>query len=52
MLNATFLCEALVARTSRDGVEVPGGTYLGWRSSLEKLNERAHEAIDFNRPRA
>ena len=32
--DTTFLGVTLAARAARDGVEVPGGTYSGSRSSL------------------
>ena len=50
--DATFLGVALGARASREGVEVPGGTYSGSRSSSEPMTMRADRAIDFDRPRA
>ena len=49
-LDITFLGMALAAREARDGVEVPGGTYSGSRSSSEPMTRRANGAIDFNRP--
>ena len=36
MPDATFLGVALGARAAREGVEVPGGTYSGSRSSSER----------------
>ena len=51
MPDATFLGVALVARTTREGVEVPGGTYSGSRSSSEPMIRQADGATDFNRPR-
>ena len=48
--DATFLGVALVARATRDGVEVPGGTYLGSRSSSEPMTRRVDGATDFDRP--
>ena len=47
--DATFLGVALEAR---DGVEVPGGTYSGSRSSLEPMIMRADRVKDFYRPHA
>ena len=42
---------ALVARAAHDGVAVPGGTYSGSRSSLEKMTRREDGATDFDHPR-
>ena len=50
--NATFLGVALGARAAREGVEVPGGTYSGSRSSSEPMTMRADGATDFDHPRA
>ena len=50
--DATFLGVALGARAAREGVEVPGGTYSGSRSSSEPMTMRADGATDFDRPRA
>ena len=50
--DATFLGVALAARAARDGVEVPGGTYLGSRSSSEPMTRWTDRAIDFDHPRA
>ena len=50
--DATFLGVALAARAARDGVEVPGGTYSGSRSSSEPMIMHADGATDFDRPRA
>ena len=50
--NATFLGVALGAHAAREGVEVPGGTYSGSRSSSEPMTMRANGATDFDRPRA
>ena len=52
MLDATFLGVALGARAAREGVEVPGGTYSGSRSSSEPMTMRADGATEFDRPRA
>ena len=52
MLDATFLGVALGARAAREGVEVPGGTYSGSRSSSEPIIKRVDGATDFDRPRA
>ena len=52
MPDATFLGVALVARTTREGVEFPGGTYLGSRSSSEPMTMKADGAKNFERPRA
>ena len=51
-LDATFLGVALVARATRDGVVVPGGTYSRSCSSSEPITIREDGAIDFERPRA
>ena len=50
--DATFLGVALGARAAREGVEVPGGTYSGSRSSSEPMTMRADGATDLDRPRA
>jgi len=50
--DATFLGVALRSRAAREGVEVPGGTYSGSRSSSEPMTIRADGATDFYRPRA
>ena len=50
--DATVLGVALGARAARGGVEVPGGTYSGSRSSSEPMTMRADGAIDFDHPRA
>ena len=50
--DATFLGMALRARAAREGVEVPGGTYSGSRSSSEPMTMRADGATDFDCPRA
>ena len=50
--DATFLGVALGARAAWEGVEVPGGTYSGSRSSSEPMIMRADGATDFDRPRA
>ena len=50
--DATFVGVALVAREAREGVEVPGGTYSGSRSSSEPMTRRADGATHFDRPRA
>ena len=39
--DATFLGVALGARAAREGVEVPGGTYSGSRSSSEPMTMQA-----------
>ena len=52
MPDATFLGVALGACAAREGVEVPGGTYSGSRSSSEPMTMRADRATDFDRPRA
>ena len=49
--DATFLGVALTTRAAQDGVEVPGGTYSGSRSSSELMTMRAYGATDFDRPR-
>ena len=50
--DATFVGVALVAREAREGVEVPGGTYSGSRSSSEPMTRRDDGATDFDCPRA
>ena len=50
--DATFLGVALGARAAREGVEVPGGTYSGSRSSSEQMTMQEDRATDFNHPRA
>ena len=49
--DATFLGVALAACATRDGVEVPGGTYSGSRSSSEPMTRRADGATELDRPR-
>ena len=51
-LDATFLGVALGAHAERAGVEVPGGTYSGSRSSSEPMTMRADRETDFDSPRA
>ena len=51
MPDATFLGVALRARVAREGVEVPGGTYSGSRSSSEPMIMRADGATEFDRLR-
>ena len=51
-LDATVLGVALGARAAREGAEVPGGTYLGSRSSSELMIKRADGATNFDHPRA
>ena len=50
--DATFLGVALGAREAWEGVELPGGTYSGSRSSSEPMTRRADGVIDFDCPRA
>ena len=50
--DAIFLDAALVVREAREGVEVPGGTYSGSRSSSKPMTMRADKATNFDRPRA
>ena len=50
--DATVLGVALWARAAREGVEVPGGTYSGSRSSSEPMIKRADGATNLDRPRA
>ena len=50
--NTTFLDVALEAHAAQDGVEVPGGTYSGSRSSSKPMTRREDGAEDFDRPRA
>ena len=50
--DTTFLGVALGARAALEGVEIPGGTYLGSRSSSEPMTMRADGATDFDHPRA
>ena len=45
--DATFLGVALGARAAQEGVEVPGGTYSGSRSSSEPMIKRAVGSILF-----
>ena len=52
MPDATFLGVALGACAAREGVEVPGGTYSGSRSSSEPMTMRVDGATDLDRPRA
>ena len=49
--DATILGVDLAARAAREGVEVPGGTYSGSRSSSKPMTMRADGATDFDRPR-
>ena len=51
-LDTTFLGVALGERATREGVEVPGGTYSGSRSSSESIVMRVDRATDFDRSRA
>ena len=46
--DATFLGMALGVRASREGVEVPRGTYSGSRSSSEPMTMYEDGAIDFD----
>ena len=50
--DTTFLGVALGARATREGVEVPRGTYSGSRSSSEPMTMRADGATDFDHPLA
>ena len=50
--DATVLGVALGALAAREGEEVPGGTYLGSRSSSELMIKRADGATNFDHPRA
>ena len=50
--DATFFGVALGARATREGVEVPKGTYSGSRSSSNPMIMRADGATDFDRPHA
>ena len=50
--DATVLGVALGARAAQEGVEVPGGTYSGSRSSSEPMIKRVDGETDFDRPRA
>ena len=50
--DTTFLGVALGARAAWEGVEVPGGTYSGSRSSSEPMIKRSDGATDFDHPRA
>ena len=50
--DATFLGVALGARAAREGVEVPGGTYSGSRSSSDPMIMRADGATELDRLRA
>ena len=50
--DATVLGVALGARVAREGAEMPGGTYLGYRSSSDPMIKRVDGAIDLDRPRA
>ena len=50
--DTTFLVVDLGALTAREGVEVPGGTYSGSRSSSEPMTMRADGVTDLDRPRA
>ena len=50
--DAIVLGVALGARAALEGMEVPGGTYSGSRSSLEPMIKHADGATDFDHPRA
>ena len=50
--DATILGVALGARAAREGVEVPGGTYLGSILSSNPMIMHADGATDFDRPHA
>ena len=50
--DATVLGVALGARVAREGAELPGGMYLGSRSSSELMIKRADGATYLDRPRA
>ena len=50
--GATFLGVDMGARAAREGVEVPGGTYSGSRSSSEPMTMWADGTTDFDRTRA
>ena len=50
--DATILGVALGARVAWEGAEVPGGMYLGSRSSSEPTTIQADGATDLDRPRA
>ena len=52
MPDSTFLGVAMGARAAREGVEVPGGTYSGSRSSSEPMTMRADGSTEFDHPRA
>ena len=49
-LDATFLGVDVVARATRAGVAIPGGTYSGLCSSSEPIPSHAAGATDFERP--
>ena len=51
-LDATFFGVAQGARAAREGVEVPGRTYSGSRSSSKPMTRWADVATDFDHPRA
>ena len=48
--DATFFGVTLGARETQAGVEVPGGTYSGSRSSCEPMTMQADGATDFDCP--
>ena len=50
--DATFLGVALGAHAAREGMEVPGGTCSGSRSSSDPMIMCADGATDFDRPHA
>ena len=50
--DATVLGVALGARAAWEGVEIPGGTYSGSRSSSELMIKRADGATDLDHSRA
>ena len=50
--DATVLGVALGPRAAREGVEVPGDTYSGSRSSSKLMTMRADEATNIDCPRA
>ena len=52
MPDAIFLGMAQAARSAREWVEVPGGTYSGSRSSSESMTMQADGETDFDHPRA
>ena len=49
--DATFFAVAMVARETRAGVDVLGGTYSGSCSLLEPITSRAEGATHFESPR-